>query len=177
MHTLRLVPFVLIASLTDCGVVPAPEAAIPTALQPSAAEKRLVTYRARGVQIYECAAAADGAAPKWNFVAPEAELFDATTGAAAGTHGAGPFWQARDGSKVVGKVKERADAPVAGAIPWLLLSTTPAAGAGQFAAVTSVQRIHTAGGVAPTGGCAEKSDVGKRSSVPYTADYVFFAPA
>jgi len=57
---------------------------------------------ARGVQIYECRVRKDaGAGYEWAFVAPEAELFDAK-GNAIGRHGAGPTWQATDGSRIVG---------------------------------------------------------------------------
>lgn len=77
--------------------------------------------------------------------------------ARAGTHGAGPFWQALDGSKVNGSVKARADAPAgtgsAGAIPWLLLATESTGGRGKLAPVTHIQRINTAGGLAPSNGC------------------------
>jgi hypothetical protein len=37
-----------------------------------------------------------------------------------------------------------------------------------------IRRVHTAGGLMPTTGCARAADVGKRGSVPYTADYVFY---
>ena len=117
---------------------------------------------AKGVQIYECRDA------KWVFVAPEADLFD-RSGRKIGRHYAGPTWEAADGSKVVGAVKERADA--AGAIPWLILSTKSAGPDGAFSKVTSIQRLSTSGGVAPSGACAE---AGAKARVPYTADYYFF---
>jgi hypothetical protein len=118
---------------------------------------------AKGVQIYECRDA------KWVFVAPEADLFD-RSGRKIGRHYAGPTWEAADGSKVVGAVKERADA--AGAIPWLILSTKSAGPDGAFSKVTSIQRLSTSGGVAPSGACAEP---GATVRVPYTADYYFLS--
>ena len=118
---------------------------------------------AKGVQIYECRDA------KWAFVAPDAELFD-RAGKKIGTHYAGPAWEAADGSKVVGAVKARSDAPQAGAIPWLLLSTKSVGGEGSFSKVTSIQRVSTTGGVAPMGGC----EAGAKARVPYTANYYFF---
>jgi Protein of unknown function (DUF3455) len=166
----------LALGLAACGTpaqTPATVAAVPAALQPAAGEKRAFVQHARGVQIYNCAAA-DGAAPAWAFVAPEAELFDsAASTTVIGSHGAGPSWQSPDGSKVAGKLKSRADAPTAGAIPWLLLATTSTGGAGKMAGVSSIQRVNTTGGVAPGGGCMSKDDVGKLARVPYTADYVF----
>ena len=176
---LVLVP-ALVSGLAACstampGSALAPVLALPAALQPVPGEKPAFTVHARGVQIYACAAA-EGAAPGWSFVAPEATLYaSASSSTAMGSHGAGPFWQAADGSKVVGKLKARADAPSPTAIPWLLLTATSTGGPGRMAGVTSVQRIHTAGGVAPAGGCASKDDVGKQARVPYTSDYVFFA--
>jgi Protein of unknown function (DUF3455) len=118
------------------------------------------------------------AAPKWSFVAPEAVLRDAGgVGAEVGTHGAGPHWLWSDGSKVTGKVEARADAPAAGNIPWLLLKATPGGVAGRLAQVTYVQRVNTAGGVAPADGCASKADAGRQVRVPYTSDYRFFVHA
>ncbi len=153
-----------------CATPPAP---IPANLQP-AGETAAFTLFARGVQIYECRAGTAGAAPAWAFVAPEAELFERGGGGpVVGTHGEGPFWRAADGSQIVGRVAARADAPAAGAIPWLLLSTLPSTNPGRMAPVSSVQRINTVGGVAPAGGCSA-AEVGKRARVPYTSDYVFF---
>jgi hypothetical protein len=172
--TLLTLTALLTAGCASTPAVVAPAAALPEPLKPDASQRALLSHHARGVQIYRCEAA-DGAF-KWAFVAPRAELFaNAQSQAAVGNHGAGPFWQAQDGSKVVGKVKSRADAPAAGAIPWLLLTTTPEGAPGKLAGVTHIQRINTVGGVAPAQGCGGAADVGQQSSVPYTADYVYFA--
>jgi Protein of unknown function (DUF3455) len=150
-----------------------PNLTVPANLQTTANETLHRVVWARGVQIYSCNAAANGAAA-WAFVAPDADLFaDAKGTTVIGKHGAGPFWQALDGSKVVGQVKARADAPVVGAIPWLLLSTTADTTAGAYQKLTSIQRLNTVGGVAPSTGCGT-SDLGKRVSVPYTADYALW---
>ena len=129
---------------------------------------------ARGVQIYECRAKKDDpAASEWAFVAPEAELLDGT-GKVIGKHYAGPHWEAADGSKIVGAVKSRADAPQAGAIPWLLLTTKSVGSNGAFSKVTSIQRVSTVGGVAPAESCSNAL-LGKTARVAYAADYVMFA--
>jgi len=147
---------------------------VPDKLNPGAAESLTMVVPARGVQIYECRAVKDKAgAYEWAFVAPEAELFD-TRGNRIGKHYGGPHWESNDGSKVVGAVKERADAPAADAIPWLLLSAKSVGPAGSFSRVTSIQRVNTVGGVAPKGGCSQ-AEAGKPARVPYTADYYFFA--
>jgi Protein of unknown function (DUF3455) len=174
---MKRLPLIAAAALTACASAPmAP--AVPDSLKPEASQRMAFVRHARGVQIYRCDAA-DGGAFKWIFVAPEAQLFDNAAGQAAlGTHGAGPFWQGNDGSRVVGKVKARADAANAAAdIPWLLLTTTAEGPSGQMSAVKSIQRIKTVGGQAPASGCAAAGDAGKQLRVPYTADYVFFAGA
>ena len=112
-------------------------------------------------------------APAWAFVAPEADLFDAQ-GRKIGTHYAGPHWEAADGSKIVGAVKTRAEAPQAGAIPWLLLTTKSVGAQGRFAGVTSVQRVNTSGGTTPTSPC-DPTRLGTQARVVYAADYVLLA--
>lgn len=154
------------ALLAACAGVPSP------LLQPTG-ETLVTTLSARGVQIYACRGEA-GAAPAWTFVAPEAELFD-TQGRVAGSHGAGPFWQANDGSRITGSVKARTGAPRAGAIPWLLLATRPGnVTTGVFSDVSSVQRLNTEGGVAPAAPCTA-AELGRVVRVPYSADYSFYS--
>lgn len=146
------------------GRVPAELAAAP-----AASSQRLA---ARGVQIYECRGAADAySLAQWTLLAPEAELFDAS-GHRVGRHFAGPHWEADDGSRIVGSVTARADAPQPGAIAWLLLSARSVGSPGRFSGVTQVQRLHTAGGVAPKGSCTPGASAPLR--VPYSADYVLF---
>lgn len=144
--------------------------ALPSALQATAQETWVATVSARGVQIYECRDV-DGK-PAWTFVAPEAELFDGR-GRRFGHHGAGPIWQAEDGSSVVGKVVARADAPISGAVPWLLLETRSAGRPGALAKVTRIRRVHTAGGVAPGSGC-DTGGIGSQRRVAYSADYALY---
>ena len=149
------------------------QAVAQMAIAPSRDKRLLDRVAARGVQIYECrpdASVPEGA--KWVFVAPQAELFD-TQGARHGAHYAGPHWEAADGSKIVGKLEARAEAPQAGAIPWLLLSARSVGQPGRFAAVTSVQRVHTSGGLAPARRC-EAASVGTTDRVPYTAEYLLY---
>ena len=104
------------------------------------------------MQIYECRASGDSIEAEWTFVAPEADLYD-EQGRPAGKHFAGPSWDAGDGSRIAGTTQASVTAPRPDSIPWLLLNTHSVGGAGRFAAVTSVQRIETAGGTAPDAGC------------------------
>jgi hypothetical protein len=124
-----------------------------------------------GVQIYTCTATATG--PAWVFKAPEANLFSGT-GEPAGTHYAGPTWEALDGSKVVG-ARVSGFTPDPASIPWLLLRAASHAGEGRMDEVTFVQRLRTSGGVAPVDGCdATAAGAGAVARVPYTATYCFY---
>jgi hypothetical protein len=160
------------ALLAACAGAPRP--AVPAAIAAAPGLALEMTIAATGVQIYECRAAAGqgGSPPRWIFVAPEARLFDAV-GRQLGTHGAGPHWTLADGARVVGRVKARADAPNADAIPWLLLDAQPEGGPHRLSGITHIQRIHTRGGLAPSDGCTA-ARLGQQVRVPYTADYVFY---
>jgi hypothetical protein len=182
MHTL---PARRVAALAVAGLLAAcahpgpgptpPSVVIPGSLRAPAGESLVRTLWADGVQIYECRKAAGASFPDWVFVAPDARLADAN-GVPVGHHDAGPTWEAGDGSKVVGVVRAKADAPQAGAIPWLLLATHSTGKPGLFANVTSIQRVATEGGAAPATGCGTAS-LGKQVSVPYKAQYAQYAPA
>jgi Protein of unknown function (DUF3455) len=145
---------------------------VPDKLKPRANESLTMIVPAKGVQIYECRGKKDQpGAYEWAFVAPEADLFD-TGGKKIGKHYAGPHWESNDGSKIAGTVKERADAPQADAIPWLLLVTKSVGAQGSFSKITGIQRVNTVGGVEPKTACSQ-STVGTTARVPYTADYYF----
>jgi hypothetical protein len=108
------------------------------------------------------------------FVAPDAKLVDAG-GLLVGHHYAGPTWEAGDGSKVVGVVKAKVDAPNPNSIAWLLLTTHSTGMPGLFASITTIQRVATAGGAMPTTGCGTAT-IGKQERVPYTAQYTQYSP-
>jgi hypothetical protein len=146
---------------------------VPDKLKPGANESLAKIVPAKGVQIYECRAKKDQVgAYEWAFVAPKADLFD-VKGNTIGRHYAGPHWESTDGSKILGTVKERADAPVPNAIPWLLLAAKSVGPEGSFSKVTSIQRVNTVGGVAPKVGCSQ-AEAGTAARIDYTADYYFF---
>jgi hypothetical protein len=145
---------------------------VPAALQPPDNEQLVVRVHAKGEQIYSCKA--DGAQPAWTLKTPEAQLFD-EGGKAFGKHFAGPSWEASDGSRVVGKAAANVASPDADSIPWLLVKVLSHVGEGVLARVTSIQRINTKGGKAPASGC-DGGHAGQEVRVPYSADYLFFAP-
>ena len=136
----------------------------------------LVRAQASGVQIYTCKAnpSVSSAPPTyaWVFKAPEADL-SGSDGGKIGRHYAGPTWEAADGSKVVGTLLASAAAP--GNIPWLLLASKSTTGKGIFSKVTYVERVFTAGGVAPNSD-ADAAHVRTQVRVPYTATYIFYGP-
>jgi hypothetical protein len=161
----------LAAALTACGSV-TPPAPLPAQLAAPAGEHLSHVLHASGVQIYECMPAKVGG-HAWTLQAPEARLVDAATKRDMGRHYGGPSWEAPDGSRIVGQLKARVDAPDAHAIPWLLIDARSVAGDGTFAAVRSIQRVDTVGGKAPTGLCYAGAIV----RVPYQAVYRFYRGA
>jgi Protein of unknown function (DUF3455) len=173
----RFAQILLAVLAAGCAPHPsAPLVQVPQTLAPGGDESLAMVVPAKGVQIYECRArkGTEGGY-EWAFVGPDAELFD-TSGRRIGRHYGGPHWEADDGSKVVGAVRERAEAPVGGAIPWLLLGAKSVGPTGSFSKVSSIQRVNTVGGIAPATGCSQAA-AGRPARVPYTADYYLFAPS
>jgi hypothetical protein len=146
---------------------------VPDPIQAPAGEELVLMARASGFQIYVCRPNADGG-PAWVLKAPEAQLED-QQGNAIGTHFGGPTWRHKDGSEITARMVAKADAPEAGAIPWLLLSVTGRSGSGILSRVSSIQRINTLAGLAPAAAeCSSASgEVEFRSR--YSADYYFYA--
>jgi hypothetical protein len=138
---------------------------VPAALAVPGDECLAVQAFGTGVQIYNCTGGA------WVLKAPEANLLD-RHGRYVGNHFLGPTWQWRDGSKIKGTKVAGVPAPSASDVPWLLLSVSGEEGEGALADIKHIQRLHTAGGVAPAGACTE----GAEARVPYTADYLFYHP-
>lgn len=162
-----------LAASACVGVNALAQTVVPASLQPAAGETLLSTAHAKGVQIYECRALKDALGKfEWTFTGPEAELADAQ-GKRIGTHYAGPVWEALDGSKVVGAVRQKADAPDSNAIPWLLLGAKSAGPEGTFSRISSIQRVNTTGGKAPAAACSA-ANAGQSARVAYTADYHFY---
>jgi hypothetical protein len=165
-----------LAVLAGCAASPTLTAPnVPAKLNAPAGQAVYLEVPAIGVQIYECAPKAGADGYEWAFRAPEAVLRD-TKGLVIGKHYGGPTWEGNDGSKAVGAVKERDPGPDASAIPWLLLEAKSTSGTGIFAATTSVQRVATAGGVAPAKACGA-ANAKEVARVPYTATYYFYRGA
>lgn len=172
-----LLPVLVLAACASTS--PPPPAAAPVvpalsaSLQPPAGQVLVMEALARGVQIYDCAAKADGSGPAWTFRAPEAVLVN-HAGRPLGKHYAGPTWEAPDGSRVVGQLKASAPSPTpATAIPWLLLAAKSNSGSGVLANVRSILRVNTHGGVAPDAPCTTDL-LGASMQADYTATYLFY---
>lgn len=133
-------------------------------IQTPAGNELAFSVYALGVQIYKWSGA------NWDFVAPLANLYaDEDFHALVGIHYAGPTWETI-GSKVVA-TRVQGCAPDSTAIPWLLLQKSSTTGFGVLRRVTYIQRVNTAGGLAPT---APGTTVGEEKRVPYTAEYYFY---
>jgi hypothetical protein len=146
---------------------------------------------ATGTQNYICLPSGSG----FSFIlfTPQATLFD-DAGDQIITHFSSPnsaesglvrpTWEhSRDSSMVWAKIADNgsysdSDYVKPGAIPWLLLQVihhqNGPKGGDFLSAATYIQRLNTAGGVAPSTGCASLENVGNRAYVPYTADYYFY---
>lgn len=145
----------------------------PAEITPPAGNSAAFTLSATGDLSYECKAVADTSGTfAWTFGGPNATLWDGAR-KEAGRYYAGPTWESADGSKVTGK--QLAVAPGgAGAIPLQLVQASPGGSDGMMAGVTYIQRLKTVGGVAPTMPACAAGNVGAKTTVPYSADYVFF---
>jgi hypothetical protein len=149
---------------------------LPTDFRVPENARLALAARGKGVQIYGCAGKKDAPGVfEWKLTAPDAELFD-DHGAKVGKHFAGPTWESTDGSRVVGKVVHKQDAPDPEAIPWLMLAseTSSGPGSGVLGVITQIARLDTKGGKAPAGGC-DATHLGAEVRVPYEASYYFYS--
>jgi Protein of unknown function (DUF3455) len=168
----RIWPILFGAGLMAAQIAP-PE--VPDNLKPPSTEAVLLEAHGTGKQIYACQAIA-GSSGKFDWVVekPQADLLD-SQGQIIGRHYEGPTWESTDGSKVTGQLLQRAKAPRAGAVQWLLLKAKSTQGAGIFGRVTYIQRVATVGGAAPAGGC-DQSHTRAEVAIEYQAEYYFYGP-
>lgn len=162
---------------------------VPTDIEVPESARAFLVGHAVGTQNYVCLPS--GSAFAWTLFTPQAVLYD-DHGKQLTTHffspnplesgTVRPAWQhSRDTSTVwVRLVRPYAEADYVapGAIPWLLLEAAGAAagpkGGDELTRTAWIQRLNTAGGMAPATGCTGWTEVGKRAYVPYTADYYFY---
>ena len=179
----------LAVAIAGAGAAGLAQAPVPSNLIVPAGHMAYLVTLAEGTQYYICLEGGSGWT--WTFYGPQATLFDAA-GTQLATHFLSPnpdengvaraTWQdSADTSAVwAGAIASSTDpAYVAPAsIPWLLLrvvgSQEGPGGGSALGATTFIQRVNTAGGVAPATGCRSARDAGKKALVPYTTDDVFY---
>jgi len=147
------------------------EVSIPEQIKVPAGYSPVLTVHAKGDQIYQCSA--NKGEYVWETQAPDAKLFDAQ-GKIVGNHTAGPLWEYKEGSRVVGRVVKKIDMAPGSAIAWLLVEVVSHKGDGLFSNVSYINRINTRGGLPPVSGC-DANHLGGEKRVAYTADYVFYS--
>lgn len=149
---------------------------LPAAVQVPTGHRVAMETVGAGEISYECREkAAMAGQHEWVFVGPEATLQDRSGRAIGRYFGPPATWALQDGSSLTGT--QLAVAPAApGSIPLQLVKANPAMGNGALVGVTHIQRVQTRGGVAPALPCGA-AEKGKRESVKYQADYVFWKAA
>jgi hypothetical protein len=180
---------VLLQPIAAADIVPPP---VPPNLEVPAGNEAFIEGHAIGTQNYVCLPSEASVA--WTLVGPQATLFNRWDWQLI-THFLSPnpdesdtpraTWQhSRDTSTVWAVAIASSSDPkfvASGAIPWLLLQVVGAqpgpTGGDRLTETTFIQRVHTSGGVAPSTGCVEVTDVGQRAFVPYTVDYFFYEAA
>ena len=158
----------VVAACSESPLAPVPTVNLGTCtnLATPAAARQIAHTFAQGVQIYRW----DG--NTWALMSPAAVLTADEAGTeTVGIHYQGPTWEGIAGSKVTA-VGAANCTPDANSIPWLLLNATATGEAGVFAGTAFIHRVNTVGGRAPT---AAGTSVGQMTSVPYTAEYFFYA--
>jgi hypothetical protein len=176
------------ASLLGIDVPP-----VPANLEVPQGNEVYLHGRAVGTQNYVCLSTSTGM--RWQFIAPQATLFIPIFGQLQQqitTHFlspnpaenglARPTWmQSFDSSQVWGKAAASSTDPnyvAPNSIPWLLVqavgTATGPTGGSLLSRTTYIQRLNTAGGIAPTTGCSQLTEAGALALVPYTTDYFFY---
>ena len=164
-------------ALTACATGPAPmmysQAMLPASVQVPMGHKVVMETVGAGDITYECRAKANMAGQfEWVFVGPDAKLLDRDGKQVGKYYGPPATWEANDGSKVTGA--QLAIAPGgAGNIPLQLVKANPATGMGAMTGITYIQRVATAGGVAPAAPCTTATK-GQKQIVQYKSDYIFY---
>jgi len=148
---------------------------IAASLRVPASEAPAFVLNGNGVYIYQCRQAiSDPNTYVWAFVVPDATLYDGSRSVAR--HATiGLYESLSDRTSVSGVV--RSSQPAGGAnLPWVLIRAQPIGESGLFANVSSIQRVNTTGGAAPSSGCGP-DNVGEEARVAYQADYYFYKRA
>jgi hypothetical protein len=162
---------------------------LPDEIKVPAGHRPFLLGHATGTQNYMCLPSDSGFA--WVFVGPQATLFNDAERQII-THFLSPNPEEEDTARATwqhsGDTSTVWATPIASypesnavklkAIPWLLLAVVGAdfgpTGGDRLTKATYIQRVHTSGGLAPSTGCTQASEVRTRAFVPYTANYIFY---
>jgi len=162
---------------------------VPDSIRVPAGDRLFLAGHAFGTQNYICLPSGAGFA--WALFSPQATLFH-NDARQVMTHFLSPnpeeagtlraTWQySVDTSAVWARaIASSSDSGFVApdAIPWLLLEVVGAdggpTGGRRLTVATYIQRLNTAGGIAPATGCSQSANVGSRTFVPYEADYFFY---
>lgn len=168
MSRTPLVLALLVAALPAAAQVGEPGGLSPQ-MRAGGNEAPAFMLRASGTHVYECRAVQGGFS--WTFLNPDATLFEGTRSIA--THVTPSMWESStDRSSASGRVAAT-QAAGPGNLPWTLWRTQSSGDGGIFSGVTSVQRVNTAGGVAPAAGCGD-TNLGSETRSNFTADFYFY---
>ncbi len=169
---------------------------VPANIEVPEGNQAFLVGHAFGSQNYVCAPDASLGRVAWALFTPEATLFGEQFEQLI-THFNSPnlnpippeerftvraTWQdSRDTSRVWAKATASSLDPAfvaAGAIPWVRLEVVGNAagptGGNFLGATTFIHRLNTEGGAAPSTGCDNPQDLGRKAFVPYTANYFFY---
>ena len=160
---------------------------VPPGIEVEAPNQPFLLGHAFGTQNYECQPVESLGRVGWTLFTPQATLFNDQNEQLI-THFNSPnpdearvvraTWEdSADTSMVWARAVATATVDP-NAIPWVKLVRVGArvgpTGGNTLSDTTFVQRVNTRGGLAPSTGCDQLPDVGKKAFVPYTADYFFY---
>jgi hypothetical protein len=160
---------------------------VPPGLEVEAPNQAFLLGHAFGTQNYECQPVDSLGRVDWTLFTPQATLFNDQNEQLI-THFNSPnpdearvvraTWEDSADTSMVWARAVAAATVDPNAIPWVKLVKVGArvgpTGGKTLSDTTFVQRVNTRGGLAPSTGCDQLPDVGKRAFMPYTADYFFY---
>jgi hypothetical protein len=160
---------------------------VPPGLEVEAPNQAFLVGHAFGTQNYECQPVDSLGHVDWTLFTPRATLFSDQNEQLI-THFNSPnpdeagvvraTWQDSADTSTVWARAVAAATVDRDAIPWVKLvrvgSRVGPTGGTTLSDTTFVQRVNTRGGLAPSTGCDQLPDVGKKAFMPYTADYFFY---
>jgi hypothetical protein len=161
----------IVAAWPCLAAIPEP-AGIARHLRAGPNEEPAFMLSASGTNLFQCRQRVeDPNAYSWFFVAPDLTLFEGSR--TAGSHNAASRFDSVSDRTSVFTLLGATQPGGVDNMPWAKLRAVPAGESGMFAGVTTIQRVNTAGGVAPAEGCNAAS-AGVETRVNFSADFYFY---